>query len=261
MPILQGRSIDARDRTSATTPAVISSRAARTTWPGEDPIGRLFTRGDPATRYQVVGVVADGRMTALQSDSPLMVYLPYWHNNEGKSVLVVRSRDDATAVAAAVRRAVQDVDADVAIAKVAPLGSVVDTAVEGPRYQTSLFSAFAAVALVIAIVGVYATTAYGVSRRRRELNIRVAIGARTSQVFALVLRQSVTAVALGLAAGLAGALAIGGVVASLLYDVRPRDPIVLGSVVALVAGVGIVSAAIAAGRGLRIDPVSALRDE
>ncbi|HET9373224.1 MAG TPA: ABC transporter permease [Vicinamibacterales bacterium] len=261
MPILQGRSIEARDRTAATVPAVISSRAARTTWSGEDPVGRLFTRGDPSTRYQVVGVVADGHVTALESESPLMVYVPYWHNNEGRSVLVVRSRDDATAVAAAVRNAVKDVDADVAIARIAPLGSVVDQAVEGRRYQTSLFTAFGAVALLIAVVGIYATTAYGVSRRRRELNIRVAIGARTSQVFAMVLRQSVTPVALGLAGGLAGAVAMGGVVASLLFDVQPRDPVVLGAVVGIVAAVGTMAAAVATLRGLRINPAAALRDE
>jgi predicted permease len=261
MPILQGRSIEQADRTTTTTPAVISSRAAQTLWPGEDAVGREFTRGDPTHRFRVVGVVADGHVTALESEPPLMVYVPYWFNNEGKSVLVVRSRGDALGLVAEVRSAVRDVDPDVAIAKVALLRHVVDAAVEGRRYQTSLFTAFGASALLIAIVGVYATTAYGVSRRRRELNIRVALGARASQVFSLVLRQSVAPVVVGLAAGLAGALAMGGVVASLLYEVRPRDPLVLGIVLGVVATVGTVSAAAATLSGLQIDPASALRDE
>jgi len=191
----------------------------------------------------------------------LMVYVPYWFNNEGKSLLVVRTHGDPLAVVPAVRRAVHDIDPDIAIARVAPLRQVIDAAVETRRYQTSLFTAFGASALLIAILGVYATTAYGVARRRRELNIRVALGARVSQVFSLVLRQSVTPVAVGLAGGLAGALAIGGIVASLLYEVKPRDPLVLGIVLVIVASVGLVSAAAAALGGLKIEPASALRDE
>jgi putative ABC transport system permease protein len=261
MPILQGRSIEERDRSGPTTPAVISVRAARRLWPGEDALGRDFTRADPTQRFQVVGVVADSRVTALESDPPLMVYVPYWFNNEGKSVLVVRSNADADSVAAALRRAVHDVDPEVAIASIAPLGRVVDAAVEGRRYQASLFTVFGASALLIAGVGIYATTAYGISRRRREMNIRVALGARASQVFALVFRQSVAPVAVGLAGGLAGALATGGLVASLLYDVRPRNPLVLAIVLGVVAAVGTVSAAAAARSSLQIEPSAALREE
>ncbi|MEO5897179.1 MAG: ABC transporter permease [Vicinamibacterales bacterium] len=261
MPMLQGRSIEQQDRNRTPTPAVISLRTARTLWPEGNPVGREFTRADPAQRFHVVGVVADGRTTALESEPPLMVYVPYWFNNEGKSVLVVRSHGTATAVVAGVRSVVRDIDPDVAIAKVAPLQSVIDRAVEGRKYQATLFTAFGGVALLIAIVGVYATTAYGVSRRRRELNIRVALGAQVSQVFSLVLRQSAAPVGLGLAVGFAGALVIGGAIASLLYEVRPRDPLVLGVVLGIVATVGIVSAAAATLNGLQIEPASALRDE
>jgi predicted permease len=261
MPVLQGRTIEEQDRTRKPAPAVISSRTARTLWPGDDAIGREFAPGDPTLRFRVVGIVADGRVTALESEAPLMVYVPYWHNNERKSVLVVRSHGDALALVAAVRSAVRDVDPEIAIAKVAPLRHVIDAAVEGRRYQASLFTAFGGSALLIAILGVYATTAYGVSRRRRELNIRVALGARAAQVFSMVLRQSLVPVAAGLAGGLAGALAMGGVIASLLYEVRPRDPLVLGVVLGVVATVGIVSAAVATFGGLQIEPASALRDE
>ena len=261
MPILQGRSIEERDRTRKPTPAVISARTAQVLWPEGPAIGREFTRTDPARRFEVVGVVADGRVTALESDPPLMVYVPYWYNNEGKSVLVVRAQGDPAPLVAAVRGVVRDVDPDLAIARVAPLRHVIDAAVEGRRYQASLFTVFGGAALLIAIVGVYATTAYGVSRRRRELNIRVALGARASQVFSLVLRQSATPVAIGLAAGLGGALALGGIVAGLLFEVRPRDPLVLTGVLGLVAIVGLASAAAATLAELKLDPASALRDE
>jgi putative ABC transport system permease protein len=261
MPILKGRSIQERDRPNAVTPAVISARAARTLWPGQDAVGRQFKRGDPDQHLEVVGVVADGHPTALDADSPLMVYVPYWFNNEGKSVLVAHAAADGGTVAGELRRVIREVDPEIAIADAGPLERVVDKALQGRRYQMWLFVAFGLVAIVIATIGVYATTAYGVSRRRREMNIRVALGARVSQVFGLVIRQSATPVAVGLAAGGAGALALGTVVASLLFQVRASDPIVIASVLALVGGVGLLAAAAAAKQGLRINPAAALRDE
>jgi putative ABC transport system permease protein len=261
MPIAKGRAINERDRNRAVVPAVISARAAQTLWPGEDPVGQQFARGDPSQHFEVVGVVADGHATALEAESPLMVYVPYWFNNEGKSVLMVRTPGEAAAIAGELRRVIHTVDPEIAIADVSPLQHVVDKALAGRRYQMWLFTAFGAVALVIATVGVYATTAYGVSRRRREMNIRAALGARASQVIGLVLRQSLTPLFAGIAAGCAGALAIGTVVANLLFEVRPADPFVLATVVALVGAVGVLASATAAGQGMRVDPAAALRDE
>jgi putative ABC transport system permease protein len=261
MPILQGRSIETQDRPASLTPAVISARTARTLWPRESALGREFTRADPEQRFQVVGVVADGRVTAIDSEPPLMVYVPYWFNNEGKSILVVRTQGDPLAIVPDVRSIVRSVDSDVPIAQVARLQQVVDSAVDSRRYQMSLSTAFGGVALFIAVLGVYATTAYGVSRRRRELNIRAALGARASQVFAMVLRQNLGPVAIGLVAGLVGSLAVGGLIASLLYEVRPRDPLVLSVVLSVVGIVATMSAAVAALSGLQIDPSSALREE
>jgi predicted permease len=261
MPITKGRSIEERDRNRAVTPAVLSAHAAQTLWPGEEPVGRQFSRGDPTVHFEVVGVVVDGHPTALETESPAMVYVPYWFNNEGKSVLLVRTAGDAAALAGELRRVVHTVDPEIAIADISPLQRVVDKAVASRRYQMWLFTAFGAVALLIAAVGVYATTAYGVSRRRRELNIRVALGARAAQVFVLVLRQSATPLAAGLAAGCGGALAIGAIVASLLFKVRATDPLVILSVVTLVGGVGLLASGAAARQNLRIDPAAALRDE
>jgi len=261
MPIAKGRAIDERDRNRAVVPAVISARAALALWPGEDPVGQQFARGDPSQHFEVVGIVADGHATALEAESPLMVYVPYWFNNEGKSVLMVRTSGEAAAIAGELRRVIHAVDPEIAIADVSPLRQVVDKALAGRRYQMWLFTAFGAVALLIATVGVYATTAYGVSRRRREMNIRAALGARASQVIGLVLRQSLTPLFAGMAAGCAGALAMGTVVASLLFKVRAADPFVLATVVALVGAVGVLASATAARQGMRVDPAAALRDE
>jgi putative ABC transport system permease protein len=159
------------------------------------------------------------------------------------------------------RRAIKEVDPEIAIADAVPLASVVDKALEGRRYQMWLFVVFGMVAFVIATTGVYATTAYGVSRRRREMNIRVALGARASQVFGLVVRQSATALAAGLAVGCAGAVAIGSLVASLVFEGRARDPLVIAGVVMAVGIAGLTACAAAARQGLRIDPAAALRDD
>jgi predicted lysophospholipase L1 biosynthesis ABC-type transport system permease subunit len=240
---------------------VISTRTAETLWPGQDAVGRQFTRADPDQRFEVVGIVADGHPTALDAEAPLMVYVPYWFNNEGKSILVARANVDAGTLIAEVRRAVREVDPEIAIAEAGPLTRVTERVLEGRRYQMWLFVAFGVVAIVIATIGVYATTAYGVSRRRREMNIRVALGARVSQVFGLILRQSAVPVAVGLAAGAIGAVALGQVAASLLFQVRANDPLVIAGVLAFVGAIALLAATAAARQGLHIDPAAALRDE
>ena len=261
MPLTRGRSIDARDRANAVPPAVISARAAETLWPGGDPLGRTFTRGDPSSRFLVVGVVADGHPTSLETESPLMVYVPYWTMNEGKSVLMLRTGTDPAALAGQLRASIRSVDPEIAIVSIGPLQRVVDKAVATRRYQMWLFSAFGAVALLIATVGVYATTAYGVSRRRREMNLRVALGARASQVFGLVLRQGAVPIAAGVLAGSAAALAAGSLISGFLFQVRPTDPLVIATVVAVVSSVGVLAITTAAKQGLKIDPAAALRNE
>jgi ABC-type antimicrobial peptide transport system permease subunit len=129
------------------------------------------------------------------------------------------------------------------------------------RYQTRLFVVFGLAALFIAAVGVYSVTSHGVSRRRREMNIRVALGAQTSQVVHLILRQATTPVIGGLVAGIAGALSVGGMVTSLLFEVRARDPLIVIAVVGVVGCVGFATCVIAARQGLAIDPARALREE
>jgi ABC-type antimicrobial peptide transport system permease subunit len=124
-----------------------------------------------------------------------------------------------------------------------------------------LFTAFGGVALLIATIGVYATTAYSVTRRRREMNIRVALGARGSQVYALVLRQGAVPLSAGIIVGCAAALVIGRVAANLLFKVRAGDPLVMGAVVMLVAAAGVMASATAARQSLRIDPAAALKSD
>src|SRR5207248_264024 len=199
------------------------------------------------------------KLTSLDRTPPLMVYLPYWWRARPSLSIVIRTATDPAAAMAPVRAAVRAIDPDIAVGDARALDAIVGASVAGRRYQMRLFVAFGAVALVIAALGVYASTSYGVSRRRREMNIRVALGARPSEVTALVVRQGTAPIAIGLAAGTLGALAVGRLVASLLFDVRADDPFVLAAAVALVGLVGIAACASAARQGLRIDPAQALR--
>jgi macrolide transport system ATP-binding/permease protein len=261
--IVRGRPFGEHEgRTTGAMPALVSDRTAQRLWPGQDAIGKRFSRAIPGEAgFEVVGVVADAKLTTLDRTPPLMVYLPYWWRSRNTLAVVVKTATDPSAMMPQVRRAVREIDSDIAIGDARPLERIADASVAGRRYQMQLFVAFGAVALFIATLGVWAVTSYGVSRRRREMNIRVALGAQRSQVMRLVLGQATVPIVAGLVAGTVGALALGTLVASLLFDVRARDPIVLGTVVSLVGLVGLTTAALAARQGLRIDPASALREE
>jgi len=243
-------------------PALVSERTAARVWPGEDPLGKQFSRGQRGEQpFEVVGVVRDARTTALERQPPLMVYVPYWWRSRPSAALLVQTGADFGALVGEIRRAVARVDRDIALGETKPLATFVDRALAGRRYQVQLFVAFGIAALTIAIIGVYAVTACGVSRRRREMNIRLALGAAPSQVVALVVRQGFSPVIAGLGAGAIGAFSASAIVASLLFDVRPRDPIVIAAVVGIVGGVGLLACMAAARHGLSFNPAAALREE
>ena len=262
IPFRRGGTFGDTDQDQATIPAVVSQRTASQIWPNADPIGRRFRWTlDPSEKpVEVVGVVADTR-TDIDGEPPLMVYMPYWYRPRPSTSLVVHTAGDPVAAAGAVRQVIHRVDPEIAIASVRPMEQIVDNALASRRYQTWLFLAFGAMALALATVGVYGVTAYGVSRRRREMNIRVALGASARQVFRLVLRQTMAAIAGGVALGVAAALAMSTIVAGLLYGVSARDLRIISAVAALVGAVGISAAIAAAKQGLALDPASALRDE
>jgi len=190
-----------------------------------------------------------------------MVYLPYWWRTRQSTSLVIKAAADASSLMPSVRRVVRALDPEIAIGDARPLDELVDASVSARRYQMQLFVAFGLVALFIATLGVYAVTSYGVSQRRREMNIRVALGARHQQVMAMVMKHGIAPIAAGIIAGTAAAIAVGGLVASLLFGVQPRDPAIIGAVVAVVSCVGVLACFVAARQGLTINPASALRDE
>jgi predicted permease len=261
--VLRGRAFSEADRApERTMPALLSEPTAKRLWPDQDAIGKRFSRGIPGEAgFEVVGVVADARLTSLDRTPPLMVYVPYWWQSRTSMALLIKTAGEPAALMPAVRRVVSQLDPEIAIGNARSLDRVVEESVAARRYQMQLFVAFGVVALFIATLGVYGVTSYGVLRRRRELNIRTALGARTGQVLALMIRQVMTPIVFGIAAGTAGALAIGGIVATLLFDVRPRDPLLITSVVAVIGAVGLITCLVATKRGLALDPAAALREE
>lgn len=267
MRMIAGRAFRDDERaTDRPAPVVISQSAAARLWPGQDPIGRRFSRGQPGEQgFQVVGVVADARTTSLDRVPPLMVYPPYWWaspaSQRTSTSLLIKTASDPAMVVSTARQAIHRIDPEIAIGDVRTLDAMVDASLAGRRYQLRLFVAFGAIALLIAALGVYAVTAYSVSRRRREMNIRAALGASARQVRGLVVRQAVAPVVAGVALGVAVSLGAGVVVSSLLFEVSARDPRVIAAVAVLVGVVGAGATMVAARQGLSLNPASALRDE
>jgi predicted permease len=262
MPLMRGRSFTAAERGGATLPAIITERTAAVVWPGVDPIGRRFIRGDPKqTPFEVVGIVSDSRNTRIDGAPPLMVYVPYWFRSRLTASLVARGTIDEIAAAAAIRRVARDFDPEIAIAGARPLQQVVDSALASRRYQVTVFVVFAAVGFLIAMIGVYAMTAHGISRRRREMNIRVALGASAPGVVALVMRQSAVPIVAGVGLGAAVSMAASAAVAALLFEMSARDPRVIAGVAVVAATTGVLSSYVAARAGLVVNPAAVLRED
>jgi predicted permease len=263
IPIMRGRAFSERERDPGRPlPALVSEPTAARLWPGLDPLGKRFNRALPGDRsFEVVGVVAEARTTSIEQQPPLMVYVPYWWQTRMATSLVVKTAAEPTALLDSIRRAIRGVDPEIGIGQALTVEQLVDRAIAPRRYQAQLFVAFGVVALIIAMLGTYAVTSQGVSRRRREMNIRVALGAPVSTVRAMIVRESGGPLLVGTSAGIIGALAIGDVVSSLLFGVRPRDPAVIAAVTAVVGVVGLAAALMAVRRGLSIDPAAALREE
>ena len=258
----RGRVFTRSERDPGLTPSVISEATATRLWPGEDPIGKRFSRGlEGEAGFEVVGVTPDARTTSVEREAPLMVYLPYWWRTRPATSLVLKSGTEPEALVASVRRAIANIDPDIAVGQTRTLTEIVDRSLAPRRYQATLFIAFGLVALLIATIGVYAVTAYGVSRRRREMNIRAALGAQTSEVLRMIVRQSSIPIVAGVIGGIAGAVALSGTISGLLFGVTATDPRVIATVVVLVASVGLGAALIAARQSAAIDPAAALREQ
>jgi putative ABC transport system permease protein len=261
IPLVQGRGFTEDDRGGAAEVAVIDEAMARRFWPGEDPIGRTVIVFD-STRWRIVGIVGDVRHFSLDRPPEPTLYLPRSRAQEwsaASAVIVVRGSVAPSALAEPVRRAVRAEDPSIAVTRMRPLTEVVGATTTEQRLRALLLSLFAGIAYVVGAVGIYGVVAHAVSRRLTEIGIRIALGADRRAVLAMVMRQGLRPVAVGLVVGLVGAAAAGRVIASLLYGVAPADPVTLLAVVAGLGGAAVVATYLPARRAMRVDPMTALR--
>lgn len=241
---------------------ILSQRAAEKLWPGMNPLGRkLWTGTTNNPPVEVIGIVADSRLIGLDREPVLMAYLPYWQTSRRPSTFMVRTSLNPDSLSGAIRDAVRQTDAEVPVATLRTMSEVVNRSVARRRFQMTMALAFAGFALLLAGLGIYGVVSYWVERRRVELGIRAALGARRGVLFSLVLRQGLLPVAAGLFAGLAAALAGARMVESLLFGVKATEPLVYVAVVVGMLTLALASCALPARRAAAIEPWRALRYE
>jgi predicted permease len=257
IPLRAGRDFAERDAEGTQNVAIINESTARRLWPGQDAVGQVLLNPNPIT---VIGVVSDVRHLALEKDAGLEIYLSMRQTNDRQSVdLVVRARTWPEALAGAVRAALLPVNPSIPANEFRPLETLVDKAVSPRRFIVLLLGGFAAIALVLASLGIYGVISYSVSQRTQEIGIRMALGASSSHVRLRVLRQAMVLSMAGIVAGAVGAWIVSRLMGSLLYGVSASDPMTFGAMVALLTMVAMAAAYFPARRASLVDPMVALR--
>jgi putative ABC transport system permease protein len=261
--LVRGRTFTERDRLDATPAIIVNDTLASRYFPGEDPIGRRIRVGfNTGTVREIVGVVATERHAALGMDPHNGVYIPFYQfPRPGQVTFVVRTSADPAALASTLRETINQIDPALAVFQARPMSAVVAQSVATPRFSTILLTTFAAVALLLAAVGLYGVISHAVSQRTREIGIRMALGATRAEVLQLVVGRGLVLAGYGVATGLAIALITIRLFTAMLYGVSATNvpTYALGGVVLL--AVGAVASYVPARRAMRIDPVRALRAE
>ncbi len=263
IPLLRGRAFTDRDVESAPPVIVVSRALAERHWPGADPVGRQirFLGRKPPLVAEVIGIVGDTKQYGLDESDLGFVYGAQAQNPHIFNTLAVRTLGDPMQLATAVRAAVWSVDPEQPVWKIRTQQSLVERSKGTPRFLAQLMGGYAALALLLAAVGLYGVTSYSVTQRTREIGLRMALGAETSDVLRIVLCRGFLLAGLGLAVGMAGALALGRVVQSLLFATSPADAVTLLAVAFLLLAVAGLASYLPARRATRVDPTVALRYE
>lgn len=266
LPLLKGRYFSDHDSAAAPHVVIVSQSLAHHFWPREDPIGKRLKPGFSNDSWcTIVGVVGDAKQYRLDEPTLPAMYLPYAQSPGDFMMrdvtLVVRTALPLLTLVPAVRRAVGAVDPDLPVFDVATMEQLVYRSVSAPRFNTVLLGVFAALAVILATVGIYGMMSYSVSQRTHEIGVRMALGAREHDVLRQVIRQGMLRAAAGIGFGLAGALALTRFLSSLLYGVRATDPLTLAAVVLVVTAVALLASYLPARRAAKVDPMVALRHE
>jgi putative ABC transport system permease protein len=261
LPLVSGREFSNRDAANVPRVVIVNESLARNAWKGQDPLGRtliLDYQGD-ATPRQVVGVVRDARYRGPRSDPAPEIFIPHAQNPYLVMNVVVRTTIDPEALARTARAQALKVDVDQPVHSVTTMERLLDDTMQQDRFAMLLVALFAAAGLVTAVTGVYALLAYTVAQRRREIAVRMALGASSSSVAWLVVIESLTLAVLGCVVGALGVAAVSGLARSVLFEIAPHDPLTLGATAVLLLGAVLAASWLPARRAAGIDPVSAMR--
>jgi predicted permease len=262
VPILRGRGFDERDGEAAPRVAVVSETMARRYWGSGDVIGRSFRlRGLDGPRVEIVGVARDTKVRTLGEDPRPYFYLAFGQTYQALAYFIIRTAGDPTRMPETVRQELVAVDPDIPLFEAKTMSDHLGLMLFAPRMGAALLSAFALLAMVLASLGLYGVVAYAVSRRTREVGIRVALGANQGQVVRMVVREGMTLVAVGLGSGLALAVVATRPMSNWLYGIGAGDPMTFGVVGALLASVAFLASYVPARRAAKVDPMVALRYE
>ncbi|HEX8179612.1 MAG TPA: ABC transporter permease [Pyrinomonadaceae bacterium] len=262
IPLVAGRAFSEQDTDKSPMVVVINETMARKHWPGESPIGKRITiwRDEKFAR-EIVGVVGDTR-AALDAPAGAQMYVPFAQDSGwGALTMVVRTSVEPSSLAATVRNEIHALDKTLPVYNVKTMNEVAAASVAPQRASMLLLTAFASVALLLAVIGIYGITAYYVTQRTHEIGVRMALGAQASDVLRLVVGQGIRLTLIGLALGLVSAMALTRVMATLLYGVQPTDPATFALGALLLAAVALLACYIPARRATKVDPLIALRYE
>jgi putative ABC transport system permease protein len=260
IPLLAGQDVDVVEGDSTAGPvAVISRQMAERMWPGRSPVGEMFNASNLSIR--VIGVAGDVRGTRLDSITGFTAYVPERNMPRSAMSMVVRTNGDPALLAGPVRAAIREVFPRQAFQEVVPFRAKLSEAASTPRFFTVLVAIFGMLALALAAVGLYGVVSYTVRQREREMAVRLALGAPPARVIALMLRQGMTPVLIGLVVGLVVAIGVTRVLRTLLFEVSATDPITFIGVVALLAIVALIASYLPSRRASRVHPAMTLRAE
>lgn len=261
IPVLEGRGFNAGDTADAPPVLLINQAAARFHWPGEDPLGKLAFVNGTEEQYQVVGVVADVPSRTLEEGGDLEFYRPMAQQGPVSTELIIRTKLALPALISSVREALGPLQPDLPASDFRPLDELIERAVSPRRLVTSLVTAFAVLALVLASLGIYGVVSYSAAQRRLEFGIRIALGAPPARIRLQVVQRTLLLVCAGIALGILGSLVVSSLVASLLFRVEPADPVNLVATFGTLAVSALIAAYLPALRASRVNPVTALRAE
>jgi predicted permease len=263
IPLLHGRTFASADLHRKVV--IVSQSVADRFWPGTDPVGQVcITRWAGDQPAEVIGVVGDIRTVQLDEPPLMMVYVPYWFNAisvPSSASFVLRTATEPAAFVSEVRRLIHSIDPDVPITSLHPMTQIVSQSLDARRFPMFISMSFALFSLVLASLGIFGVVGYSVEQRSQEFGIRMALGAGAANLLRMVLRQGLTPVLVGLAAGVVAAMSAGRLMSSLLFGVSAHDPLTFGTVVLVVATVATLGCYIPARRASRLDPLVALRYE